>query len=701
MEYSGKACLQEILRHYGLGSLTTEIVDASNGLQDWSGIIHAASSYGLRSHLQSLSLEELPTEKCPHLVRFSDGRFAILVLVHSELFFLLTPDDKQAQLVMDKEQFQSVWSGEVLVFSTRYNWQIFKRKYNLDWFFAVLKKYRQYLGEVLLAAFFLQLLGIVMPLMTQVIIDKVIGNHGVSTLTVLGCAMVVIFALQAILSGCKTYLLSHTANKVDALLGTRLFRHLLSLPLPYYENRRAGDILMRIETLGSIREFMTGVGMLSILDAWFALVFIAFMLYYSLPLTGIVLLVIPLYLLQNLWSVPIVRHKLDAVWQYSAQNQSFLVESINNISIIKAMDLSPQFMHKWEEMLAHYMRAAFEQAKFQVVITGFSGVIQSLSSIGVLWYGGHMVMAGEFTLGQLIAFQMLAGQAMEPLKKLLTIWPQVQQTGMALERMGDILATPREPVLEETVFNLPKLQGKIDIEHVYFRYRPDMPWVLSDISLHIAAGEKVAVIGPSGSGKSTLSKLLQGLYIPNQGEILLDDRINLQYPLSYLRRQIGAVIQESYLFNGSIRENIALAAPGTGMQKIIEAARLAGAHEFILELEDGYDTNVGEQGMALSGGQRQRIAIARMLLMDAGLLIFDEATSALDYASERSLMENLERIRQGRTMLVIAHRISMVACCDRVLVLDKGKIVDSGTPAELADRPGIYRDLCIQQKGME
>ena len=372
-----------------------------------------------------------------------------------------------------------------------------------------------------------------------------------------------------------------------------------------------------------------------------------------------------------------------------------------NISTIKAMDLSPQFMHKWEEMLAHYMRAAFEQAKFQVVITGFSGVIQSLSSIGVLWYGGHMVMAGEFTLGQLIAFQMLAGQAMEPLKKLLTIWPQVQQTGMALERMGDILATPREPVLEEQIFNLPKLQGKIDIEHLYFRYRPDMPWVLSDISLHIAAGEKVAVIGPSGSGKSTLSKLLQGLYIPDQGEILLDDRINLQYPLSYLRRQIGAVIQESYLFNGSIRENIALAAPGTGMQKIIEAARLAGAHEFILELEDGYDTNVGEQGMALSGGQRQRIAIARMLLMDAGLLIFDEATSALDYASERSLMENLERIRQGRTMLVIAHRISMAACCDRVLVLDKGKIVDSGTPAELADRPGIYRDLCIQQKGME
>lgn len=695
---TGRRSMTEILRNYGLLPDGAPLPCPEDEELDLEGLAAVARRHGLKASLLSPALEELKDLPVPSVVRLRSGHFAILVLAQDAVFFLIDPALPQP-LAVPPVRFAELWTGEMLTFSARWSWAYFKKKYNLPWFHEVIKRYRPYLIEVLAAGFFLQALGIAMPLMTQVIIDKVIGNHGISTLTVLGVSLLVVFFLQAMLSGLKTYLLAHTTNKIDALLGTRLFRHLICLPLPYFENRKVGDTLMRLEALTSIREFMTGTGLMALLDVLFSVVFVAFMLYYSPALTAIAMIIIPLYLVQNLWSIPLVQQKIDAVWRQGTANQSFLVESITNMETVKALAVEPQFQYRWEELVARYMRAAFENVKLRIVINGFSGLIQTVASLGILWYGGHMVMDGRFTLGQLIAFQMIAGQAMQPLQKLLTVWPTVQQTGLALERMGDILGTSREPLLERPAGPVPALKGGITFSHVSFRYRPDLPLALEDVSLEIKPGEKVALIGRSGSGKSTLSKLIQRLYLPDSGSITLDSYPLERYPLVALRRQIGVVSQDSFLFNRSVRENIALYRPEAGMREVIAAAKLAGAHEFILELKDGYDTIAGERGSSLSGGQRQRIAIARMLLTDARLLVFDEATSALDYASEHYLMQHLEEIRRGRTMLVIAHRYSMAAQCSRILVMDQGRIVDEGTPAELRERPGLYRELYLQQAG--
>ena len=692
---TGRQALLQIFAHFGTADAeSAKSVCGTDAEIDWEILQSVARKYNLRSHLLQMKAAELRDVEVPALIRLTNGHYAVLVVYSDAAVFVLDPALPQP-LAMPASQFAEIWTGEVLVFSAKWNWDYFCKRYNLPWFFQVLRHYRKYLGEALLAAFFLQLMGIGMPLITQVIIDKVIGNNGLSTLTVIGCAMVLFFFVQALLTGLKTYFLAHTTNKLDAILGTRLFRHMISLPLPYYESRRVGDTLMRVEALTSIREFLTGTGLMTLLDVFFSAVFLAFMLYYSVPLTLIAMLIVPLYLIQNIWSVPIVKAKIDAVWRTGTENQSFLVESVTNMETIKALALEPQFNHRWEKLLARYMRTTFENAKFNVVLGGFSGTIESLASLGILWYGGHMVMDGEFTLGQLIAFQMIAGQAMQPMTKLLTIWPSVQQAGLALERIGDVLNTGMEPVLIEQG-EIP-VRGDIRLEHLSFRYRPDLPLVLDDIDLEIKAGEKIGIVGRSGSGKSTLSKLVQRLYLPDEGSVFIDNRPVEELGFHNLRAQIGVVMQENFLFDRNIRDNIALARPDAGMDEIIQAAKLAGAHDFILELPEGYDTMAGERGASLSGGQRQRIAIARALLTNPRILIFDEATSALDYESERIIMQNIEAIGEGRTMLIIAHRLSTVAHCDRIIVLDKGRIAESGTPQQLLQQNGIYRELYLQQ----
>ncbi len=699
---SGIIALAKVLQHFGTRidekQLLQEYTDTDAGLT-WERLRHIARKYKLRSEMLRPTGDELREIEMPAIVRMRNGGYVLLVVNNDEAVFLIDPRlDKP--IALSQHQFQEVWGGEVLIFSAKYNWQFFKKKYNLPWFFMVIGHYKQYLYEVLAAAFFLQLMGIAMPLITQVIIDKVIGNNGFSTLTVIGSSMVLFFFMQALLSGLRTYLLNHTTNKLDAILGTRLFRHLISLPLPYYESRRVGDTLMRVGALNSVREFLTGQALMTILDVFFSIVFIAFMLWYSVPLTGIALLVIPLYVVQNIWAVPIVKRKIEAVWRTGAANNAFLVESVTNIETIKALAVEPQFNHRWENLLARYVRTTFENAKFQLVIGGFSGLVQTIVSLGILWYGGHLVMDGYFTLGQLIAFQMISGQAMGPMTKLLTMWPTVQQVGLSLERIGDILNTGMEPVLMRIgKRGEQRLQGNISFQDVSFRYRLDLPLVLKNVSLEVQAGQKIGIVGRSGSGKSTLTNIVQKLYLPESGTVAIDGLDLKEVDLSWLRSQIGVVMQENYLFNSSVRDNIAVSRPDASMEQVIQAAKLAGAHDFILELKEGYDTKVGERGAALSGGQRQRIAIARALLANPPILIFDEATSALDYESERIIMQNLDAISSGRTMLIIAHRLSTVRRCDRIIVVDKGEIVESGTHEELVARGGIYQNLYRQQEG--
>jgi len=699
---SGIISLAKILQHFGILNdekvLLQEYKDTDKELT-WKRLQTIARKKKLKAEPLKLTADELREAEVPAIVKMRNGAFAVLVVNNDEAVFLIDPRVEKP-IALSQHQFMEVWTGEVMVFSAKYNWQFFKKKYNLPWFFKVIGHYKTYLYEVLAAAFFLQLMGIAMPLITQVIIDKVIGNEGYSTLTVIGCSMVIFFFMQALLSGLRTYLLNHTTNKLDAILGTRLFRHLISLPLPYYESRRVGDTLMRVGALNSVREFLTGQALMTILDVFFSVVFIAFMLWYSVPLTGIALLVIPLYVVQNIWAVPIVKRKIEAVWRTGAANNAFMVESVTNIETIKALAVEPQFNHRWENLLARYVRTTFENAKFRLVIGGFSGLVQTVVSLGILWYGGHLVMDGYFTLGQLIAFQMISGQAMGPMTKLLTMWPTVQQVGLSLERIGDILNTSMEPVLMRIgKRGEQRLQGNISFQDVSFRYRLDLPLVLKHINLEVKAGEKIGIVGRSGSGKSTLTNIVQKLYMPESGTVTIDGLNLMEADLAWLRSQIGVVMQENYLFNSSVRDNIAVSRPNASMEEVIQAAKMAGAHDFILELKEGYDTKVGERGAALSGGQRQRIAIARALLANPPILIFDEATSALDYESERIIMQNLDAISTGRTMLIIAHRLSTVRRCDRIVVVDKGEIVESGTHDELMAREGIYQNLYKQQEG--
>ena len=692
--------LIKILQHYGVDISTTEFLKKNNDVDKlitWSKIINITKQNSINAQLLHPTAEELREIPVPFIAKMQNGAFVVVAANDDDAIFIIDTQIEKP-LALSRQQFLAVWTNEILIFSAKFSWQYLKKIYNLNWFFIVITHYKKYFYEVLLAAFFLQLMGLAMPLMTQVIIDKVIGNNGLATLTVLGCSMIVFFFMQSILLTIRTYILNHTTNKLDAILGTRLFRHLISLPLPYYEHRRVGDTLMRVGALNSIREFLTGQVLMTILDVFFSIVFIAFMMYYSIPLTLIALIVIPLYIAQNIWSVPIIKRKIEAVWRTGAANNAFMVEAVTGIHTVKALAIEPQFNNRWEKLLSRYVRTTFENSTFQILIGAGSGVIQQIASLTILWYGGYLVIDGKLTLGQLIAFQMISAQALTPMTKILSMWPTVQQVGLSLERIGDILNNKMEPVLINSGKTFDKLNGEIALENVSFRYRIDMPLVLKDVSLKIKAGQKIGIVGRSGSGKSTLTSIIQKLYLPEQGKILIDKVDINELDSNWLRSNIGVVMQENYLFNTSVRDNIAVSRPTASMEEVIAVAKLAGAHDFILELNEGYDTKVGERGASLSGGQRQRIAIARALLNNPPILIFDEATSALDYESERLIMNNLDSIAGDRTMIMIAHRLTTVEKCDCIFVIEKGEVIEFGSHDTLLEQGGIYEKLYRQQE---
>ena len=700
---TGVISLVKIIQHYGIEVNPEEFVKQyGNKAKElsWDELRALAKKHRVNATLVRPTGDELGSIEFPAIAHMANGTYVVVAACNDESAFLLDPR-MERPVALSRKQFLEAWGNELLVFSMALSWDYFKKRYNIDWFLRVFAHYKRYFYEVLLASLFLQVMGIGMPLITQVIIDKVIGNAGHSTLTVIGCAMLLFFFVQSLLTGLKTYVLNHTTNKLDAILGARLFHHLISLPLPYYENRRVGDTIMRINALSQVREFLTGQGLMTVLDVFFSIVFVMLMLWYNVPLTIIALCCVPLYLLQNFWAIPIIKKKIEDVWRTGAANNAFMVEAITNIETIKALAIEPQFNHRWENLLARYVRTTFENVKFRLVIGSFSGLVQTLVSMAILWYGGHLVMDGYFTLGQLIAFQMISRQATEPMTKLLTMWPEVQQTGLSLERISDILNTRMEPVVQEKIGKRgeKRLQGHIVLENIAFRYRPDLPLVLKNINLEIQPGEKIGIVGRSGSGKSTLTNIVQNFYMTESGSVTIDGMDVREANLTWLRGQIGVVMQENYLFDSSVRDNIAISKPGATMDEIIRASRLAGAHDFILELKDGYDTKVGERGASLSGGQRQRIAIARALLANPPILIFDEATSALDYESESIIMHNLDAIAESRTMLIIAHRLSTVRKCDRLIVMEKGEIVESGSHDELMALGGLYNYLYTQQEG--
>lgn len=700
----GLSCLVMIARFHGLAA------DPDQLRHQWAGphqqfgareILLAAKELKLSAKQVKSSVERLSKVPLPAiaLCTNADGQphFLIVARIQDDQMLIQDPLAGRPQSCSVTE-FSQRWTGQLLLFSSRASMAGDLAKFDFSWFVPAIVKYRRLLLEVLLVSFFLQLFALTTPLFFQVIMDKVLVHRGFTTLDVVALGLVVVMLFEVILTTLRSYVFAHTTSRIDVELGARLFRHLLALPLAYFQARRVGDSVARVRELENIRSFLTGNAITLVLDLLFSVVFISVMLHYSGWLTLIVVGSLPCYLLLSLMFTPVLRARLHEKFNRGAENQAFLVETISGIDTVKAMAVEPQWTRKWDNQLAAYVSSSFKTTTISTFANSGVTLISKLVTVSTLYVGARLVIDGQLSVGQLIAFNMLAGQVAQPVMRLAQLWTDFQQTGISVQRLGDILNTRTE--IAGAKSPLPSVNGQITLDNVRFRYRPDGQEILKGVQLTIAPGEVIGIVGRSGSGKSTLTKLIQRLYVPEQGRVLVDGIDLALIEASSLRRQIGVVLQDNVLFNRSIRDNIALIDPGAPMEAVMQAAKLAGAHDFILELPEGYDTPVGEQGSSLSGGQRQRIAIARALMVNPKILIFDEATSALDYESERVIQQNMQAICRGRTVLIIAHRLSAVRHANRILVMERGQIVESGShDALLANETGHYRRLHQLQQG--
>ncbi|EGH23376.1 hypothetical protein PSYMO_18698, partial [Pseudomonas amygdali pv. mori str. 301020] len=642
--------------------------------------------------------ERLDRPPLPAIAADNNGGFFIIARLDQGKALIHDPLAQRPEVVTF-EALQARWTGQLLLIRSEAGTPGESSSFDFTWFIPAIVKYRKLLGEVMLVSFVLQIFSLITPLFFQVVMDKVLVHHGLTTLDVIAIGLAGVMLFESALSGLRTYVFAHTASRIDVELGSKLFRHLITLPLSYFQARRVGDSVARVRELENIRNFLTGNAITLLLDVLFSVVFIAVMFYYSGWLTLIVLLSLPLYILVSVLITPVLRKRLNDSFARGAENQAFLVETVNGIDTLKSMGVEPQAIRKWDNQLAGYVAAGFKTQNLSTIANESVSLIGKLVTVATLWFGARLVIDGQLSVGQLIAFNMLAGRVAQPIMRLAQLWTNFQQTGVSVQRLGDILNT-RNELSQVNRSALPPIKGRIEFDQVHFRYRPDGSEILRGINLVITPGQVIGVVGRSGSGKSTLTRLLQRLYVPERGRVLVDGMDLALADVSSLRRQIGVVLQDNMLFNRSIRENIALSDAGAPLEAVMQMAKLAGAHDFILELPEGYDTMVGEHGASLSGGQRQRIAIARALMGNPRILIFDEATSALDYESERIVQQNMQAICKGRTVIIIAHRLSAVRDANRIVVVDRGQIVEQGTHAELlTHQAGHYSRLHRLQQG--
>lgn len=609
---------------------------------------------------------------------------------------LIIADPLNADLTCEsvpKSLVDTAWDGQL--------WQVEaiqkQERFNLGWFLPAVWRYRTLLSEVLFASFTLQILGLISPVITQVVIDKVMVQGSLSTLDVMAFAMLTVALFEAVLGTLRLFIFTHTARRLDLSLSAQLFRHLMRLPLSYFEARRVGDTVARVQELENIRQFLTGTALTVVLDSFFAVVYLAIMLYYSIPLTFVALAVIPLFAILTLVATPILRNWLNETFNRSADSQSFLVETVTGIHSVKAHTAERASRERWEGLFARFVRTSFKASTTSNISNNIADFLTNLSYLLILWFGAHLVIDQKFTIGQLVAFQMFSNRMTGPLLRLVQLWQNLQQVLLSVDRIGDILNSAPEAEAG-TGLVLPPLKGNVVFDQIFFRYQPNQEPVLRGISFTVEPGMLVGVVGRSGSGKSTLSKLLQALYPPESGRILVDGFDVKSADLFSLRKQIAVVLQEDFLFNGSVLDNISLGNPDISAEQVVEAARLAAAHDFISELTHGYETNVGERGTSLSGGQRQRVGLARLFLSQAPILVLDEATSALDSETEQQVLQNLQRVSKDRTVFLIAHRFAPLKKADLILVLEKGVLVEKGTHDELLQRKGLYYSLYQRQQ---
>ena len=678
--------MRSVVREFGIESADTTPEE----------LMRIAKSRGFKIKKKKLTLKDYSDKyPLPAIIQLKDDTYIVLLA--------LRPDDNKVLIIkplakhpesFSYDELQEQMKDEILVLAHKLLDD--DVKFGFKWFFNEIFKYKKIIGQVLLGSFVVQLFGLVTPLFTQVILDKVLVNRTIATLDVLALAFIVVSVFELLLNLSRNYIFIHTTSKIDAKLGSKLFKHLFQLYYVYFEKRQVGNIIARVRELDRIREFITNKSVSVVIDSFFSLVFVGIMLLYSVKLTFISLGFLAIIAIIYLIITPELRARLEEKFQMGAHSNSYLVEAVTGVQTVKALAIEGSMIRKWEDKLAKYIKSSFNLAIMGNFTGSICGFLQKAMTIAILYVGVILVIENKLTIGQLIAFQMFSGQFSAPMLRLVGLWNEFQQTLLAVDRIGYILNSPVE-IQSKTAVTLSDVKGDIKLENLSFRYNIESPNVLKNINLHIKPGTKVGFVGRSGSGKSTLTKLIQRMYYTTEGTIYIDGIDIRNINPVWLRTNIGIVLQENYLFSGTIRDNISLPRPNVPMEGVIQVAKIAGAHEFISKLPKGYDTEVGERGSSLSGGQKQRIAIARALISNPKILIFDEATSALDYESEKIIRDNMAMISEGRTTIIIAHRLSTIKDCDVVVCFDNGNIVEVGTHDELIKTGGYYHKLYLAQ----
>ncbi len=666
---------------------------------------HIASDYQFKSKKVSMKWAKLQksTAVMPCIAKKKSGKYAILCGLRDNEgtieAVLLDPEvennNPQGKYrFLTQEQYEEEFSGKYFLLKKIYRLNDEEQPFSLAWFIPEFIKNKAVFGQIALSVLMLTIFSLVTPLFFQIVVDKVLVNQAVNTLNVLGIAMLLVILFNTIVSFARSYLLLFAANKIDISTATKIFAHLMRLPVDFFERIPAGVLLKHMQQNEKIRGFLSGNLFFTILDVMSLLVFIPFLLFYSTTLTFIVLGFSAMMAVVIACLIKPFQKRLDELYRAEGKRQSMLVESIHGIRTVKSLALEPVEKKFWDNSTAYAIKSCFRVGKISITAQSLSQMLEMMMTICVIWVGAHLVFNHTITIGALIAFQMLSNRVTAPLVKMVGLIHEYQQIALSIKMLGVVMNTPAEPA-GGGVRN--PVRGQVDFENVSFRYRPDLPFVLKNYSLGIQPGMTVGFVGRSGSGKTTVTKLLQGLYNVTQGVVKIDGIDIREIEKSHLRRNIGIVLQENYFFSGTVRDNIAMPKQNATLQEIIYVAKLSGADEFIQKLPRGYETVLEENASNLSGGQKQRLAIARALLTNPPILIFDEATSALDPESEEVIRKNLKAIAKGRTVLIVSHRLSIVAHADKIVVINEGELADSGTHAELVQRPGIYQEFWNQQ----
>jgi ATP-binding cassette subfamily B protein len=697
----GAASLVMIARYWGKRISVNRLRELANVNRDGAslkGLITAAENIGLSTRPVKATLEGLVKQTLPAIAHWEGKHFVVIWKITAKQ--VIIGDPAIGQLTLSRAEFASKWTGFTLLLQPNQKFRDTKEdKASLWQFYRLLEPHWFVLLEIFVASLFIQIFGLITPIFTQLILDRVIVQGSLTTLWAMGIGALIFGVFRVAITGLRAYLLDHTANRIDTALITGFIRHTLSLPLGYFESRYVGDIISRVGENRKIQRFLSGEALSILLDLLTVFVYVAVMFRYSWQLALISLAIVPPFFLLALISTPFLQRISRDIFQAIAKESSYLIEILTGIRTVKSTATERSTRWHWEDLFSVEVKKNFSGQIIGNNLQIFSNLIESLATTGLLCFGAYLVIQNQLSIGQLIAFNMLFAQIIAPFQRLTVLWTQFQEVNIAVERINDVLDAEAEENLEKISRQfLPELQGHIRFENVTFRYHTDSDRnILENLSFEILPGQTVALVGRSGSGKTTISKLLIGLYPPTDGKVSIDGYDLSTIALSSLRQQVGVVDQDTFLFGSTIRENISLGHPDLPLESVIESAKLAGIHDFIQSLPMGYETQIGEGGGLLSGGQRQRIAIARSLMGEPRLLILDEATSHLDTESEQIIQTNLQKIRQNRTMVIIAHRLSTVRNADLILVLDRGILVDQGTHKELMSRPGIYRNLNSNQ----